>query len=741
MKNRWLFGGLFLLMGILFPVIVTAASSDETRLVAQIQAATTNAKRFDYLLRLGKIFQQTSLQKADSINDQLLSLGKVTNNDNRVKAKIYTLQLTLLRGDRAKYFLQINRLQTELKQVKQVAIQVAILHLLAEYHISIRSYNQADAYLKEARLLANKLNNHALIADNLRLYSLFFMEKNDKSRALNEVDVAIDFARKTGDKSLLATCINTQSKIYYYFGQIEFSVSKNFGALQLAKEAGDLPKLANFQREIGEAQFGLMNYQDATNYFNQSKEAAEQFKDDHLVGLALSNLGMVSFAKKETNRAIAILQLAVQILQRFNDPDGLGRAHINLGNIYLFSADYNEALKLYNQALVYFESAGNRVQIAAVYHLIGNVFEKQGKFANALTYLKRSVAIRMQFGFLGSVYPTYRSMADVYYKTGNLYDAYRYLALYSNYSDSSKAVEVSTKIAEISELYRSEQRERLIEMQSDSINIQRKDSELTTAQLQNTRLRNIFQFYIIIGFVLLVFLGGIIVYSRWKQREIKQLQKEAEMNQVLLRSQMNPHFVFNAMSVIQSYIYENDTKNSSKFLVNFSKLMRLILENSSKEFIALTTEIDILNKYLETQQLRFGDRFHYSIDVPSFLLDNEAIIPPMITQPFIENAIEHGQLHTVENGFIHVSFAITDNLLQIIIEDNGVGRKLSEKNKKSKEHKSMAMKITQERINNLNAKFKTQGKLLITDFDAVEQTGTIVTIYIPYKTTADHALS
>jgi LytS/YehU family sensor histidine kinase len=113
----------------------------------------------------------------------------------------------------------------------------------------------------------------------------------------------------------------------------------------------------------------------------------------------------------------------------------------------------------------------------------------------------------------------------------------------------------------------------------------------------------------------------------------------------------------------------------------------------------------------------------------------------MITQPFIENAIEHGQLHTVENGFIHVSFTTTGNLLRIIIEDNGVGRNVSEKNKKSKEHKSMAMKITQERINNLNAKFKTQGKLLITDFDAVKQTGTIVTIYIPYKTTADHALT
>lgn len=741
MKNGWIISGLFLLFGIVLPTVSYAAISDQTRLIAQLQTVENDAKRFDLLLRLGKIFQQTDLEKTDSLRSNILGLGKQIDYDSRIKASIFDIQYSLLKGDRAKYFAQINRLQPALKQVKQLATKIAVLHLLAEYHISIRSYNQADSYLKEARIGANKLKSNALIAENLRLYSLFFMEKNDKSRALNEVDVAIEFARKTADKSLLATCINMQSKIYYYFGQIEFSVSKNFGALQLAKEAKDLPKLANYQREIGEAQFGLMNYQDATNYFNQSKEAAEEFHDDHLVGLALSNLAMVSFAKKETNRAIAILQFAVQLLQRFNDPEGLGRAHINLGNIYVFSGDYNEALKLYNQALVYFESAGNRVQIASVYHLIGNVFEKQGKYANALTYLNRSVAIRTQFGFQGSVYPTYRSMADVYFKTRNLNEAYRYLALYSNYSDSSKAVEVSTKIAEISELYRSEQRERLIEMQSDSINIQRKDSALTNAQLQNTRLKNIFQFYIIIGIVLLVFLGGIIVYSRWKQREIKQLQKEAEMNQVLLRSQMNPHFVFNAMSVIQSYIYENDTKNSSKFLVNFSKLMRLILENSSKEFIAITTEIDILNKYLETQQLRFGDRFHYSIDTPSFLVDNEAIIPPMITQPFIENAIEHGQLHMVENGFIHVSFAVEGNLLRIIIEDNGIGRKVSEKNKKSKEHKSMAMNITQERINNLNAKFKTQGKLVITDFDTVEETGTIVTIYIPYKTTADHTIT
>jgi sensor histidine kinase YesM len=95
------------------------------------------------------------------------------------------------------------------------------------------------------------------------------------------------------------------------------------------------------------------------------------------------------------------------------------------------------------------------------------------------------------------------------------------------------------------------------------------------------------------------------------------------------------------MSVIQSYIYENDTVNSSKFLVNFSRLMRLILENSPKEFIPIETEVEILQKYLETQTLRFEDRFSYSIILSDEIDKERAVIPPMITQPFIENAIEH----------------------------------------------------------------------------------------------------
>ena len=132
------------------------------------------------------------------------------------------------------------------------------------------------------------------------------------------------------------------------------------------------------------------------------------------------------------------------------------------------------------------------------------------------------------------------------------------------------------------------------------------------------------------------------------------------------------------------------------------------------------------------QKLRFQDRFDFDVHADELLFEESAIIPPMITQPFIENAIEHGQLHTVEGGFIHVSFTKENDMLQISIIDNGIGRKGSKANKKSSAHKSMAMDITSQRIENLNKKYKTEGSLLVEDYDKELETGTKVLISLPY---------
>lgn len=704
-----------------------AANGDEAALKRAYQKEKDPTKRYYFQLELGHYYLRNDVEKADSIRSNLLASSRQEDDSARFQALLFDLHIEQLHGNQSAYYTKIIELTPFLNRLKSTGSKVTVYHLLAEYHISLREFPQAEVYLEEASKLAKKTRNYEYIGENNKLYAQLEQERNNKTRALNYVDQAIAYARRSPNKSLLAACVNTQAKIYGYFGQVELSVSKNLIALQLAKEANDFPKVVDYELEIGESQIMIYNYREAQKFFSQALETADRIHDDHLVGLALTNLGMVHLADKNYAQAIGELNKSINILEEFNDLDGLGKAHMLLGNVFREKERYNEALRYYNQALVYFESSANRAEIASVYHLVGTVFEKQKKYANALNYLKRSVEIRSQFGYKGAIYPSYRAIAEVYKKTGDIKQAFYYLELYSNYMDSSKVIEVGTKIAEISELYRAEQRERLIAVQRDSIELQNKQKE-------NAELRSIFQTYVIIGFLLLLVFGAIILYSRWKQREIKQQQKEAEMNQVLLRSQMNPHFVFNAMSVIQSYIYENDIKNSTKFLVNFSKLMRLILENSSKEFIPLSTEIDILNKYLETQKLRFVDRFEYQVNVADDLLELGVVIPPMITQPFIENALEHGQLHTIEGGFIHVDISKDNELLHIVITDNGVGRKGSEQNKKSKAHKSMAMKITQDRIDNLSYKYRIQGRMEIDDYDRDLQIGTLVNIYLPFKT-------
>jgi LytS/YehU family sensor histidine kinase len=157
----------------------------------------------------------------------------------------------------------------------------------------------------------------------------------------------------------------------------------------------------------------------------------------------------------------------------------------------------------------------------------------------------------------------------------------------------------------------------------------------------------------------------------------------------------------------------------------------LILENSPKEFITIDIEKEILSKYLTTQKLRFEDRFNFVIDIDEELLFKRALIPPMITQPFIENSIEHGQLHTIERGVIKIHMKEDGGMLTIEITDNGVGRTKAGKIKKNKTHKSMAIDITRERIEIMNKKYKGKGSLTIEDLDLTHKTGTRVIICLP----------
>jgi len=226
--------------------------------------------------------------------------------------------------------------------------------------------------------------------------------------------------------------------------------------------------------------------------------------------------------------------------------------------------------------------------------------------------------------------------------------------------------------------------------------------------------------------VVVVLLLGILAFVLYRRKQLKYEKQQAELKQKLLRSQMNPHFMFNTLNAINQYIQTNKGLEASDYLAQYAKLMRQILENSAVEFVSLETEIEFLGNYLAMQQLRFEKSFTYTIEVDNSIDAEQFEIPPMIAQPFIENAIEHG-VRGMTDGKIRVHFSFENNTLTLTVADNGKGFQTTTQNVN---HKSFALDITRER---LNIAGNNTEKLSIASPDPQTGKGTLVTIDIPFK--------
>ncbi|MGM0406528.1 MAG: two-component regulator propeller domain-containing protein [Bacteroidota bacterium] len=226
---------------------------------------------------------------------------------------------------------------------------------------------------------------------------------------------------------------------------------------------------------------------------------------------------------------------------------------------------------------------------------------------------------------------------------------------------------------------------------------------------------------------------GWILYLRF--RKYRAEKENAQLEQKLLRSQMNPHFIFNALFSIQSFIYAQQNEEADRFLTKFSRLLRLILENSRESLITVESEIQTIGNYLDLQKLRFDEKFQFKIIVDPKINKEEIMIPPMLAQPFIENAIEHGFYKKDKKYNLNIGIWLVEKNIIYTIEDNGIGIDKSKKLNKtsSKGHKSLGMKITNERILNLKKITKQNIKIQVIDLEGEGKSGTRVVFTIPVK--------
>jgi len=243
---------------------------------------------------------------------------------------------------------------------------------------------------------------------------------------------------------------------------------------------------------------------------------------------------------------------------------------------------------------------------------------------------------------------------------------------------------------------------------------------------------------------------GLILYYRRqlrfreseKNKQLLILQEEKEMVNLKLenlRSQMNPHFVFNALNSIQEYILKNQREKAGDYLGKFADLIRTYLDHSVKGRITLQEEIDSLNMYLELEQLRFEERLQFIISMDMRIKTDLILIPTMLIQPYVENALKHGLLHIEGERILTIKFTqdLEKHCIICTVDDNGIGREKSKEiqSKRIKLHKSFATKATDDRISLLNYVLEKEASIETIDkFNGDKATGTLVTIKIPYTT-------
>jgi uncharacterized membrane-anchored protein YhcB (DUF1043 family) len=221
---------------------------------------------------------------------------------------------------------------------------------------------------------------------------------------------------------------------------------------------------------------------------------------------------------------------------------------------------------------------------------------------------------------------------------------------------------------------------------------------------------------------------------RKQKAELDNISRQlTEMQLAALRSQMNPHFIFNALNSIKKFVLTNEAENADKYLGKFSKLIRSILDNSQERDISLQKEIETLKLYLELEKLRFGDKLNYRVHVDPMLQEGCVHIPGMIVQPFVENAVFHGIMHKESAGNILISFYDHDSYLEINVIDDGVGRKVSaELNCQTKKHVSLGIKMTEKRLAALKSESDVPSGIEIFDLqDDGVASGTFVKILVP----------
>lgn len=536
-------------------------------------------------------------------------------------------------------------------------------------------YSKTEDYYNRARNLYVKLNNKDKIASIDRELAKIKEAQNNIPEAINLYNSAASLSRNKNQKELNITDAN----------RLNFSSNPQAQAIQI-------------QRKLD-----ILN-EENSYYFQDNAEV----KEDQ--ALAYRQMAQVNIQMDNREEAINQLSNALDVVK--DSPEEAIAIKQEIADTYAAGNQVEKALEINKELVQEARKANNpQIEISQLQNLSTNYFDAN-KTQEGIKALQQAYDLAVGEGRTLDAKNILTQLVDQYNKSKNTKKS---LETYAGFIDKLEGL-VKNDSTLIDEKFFEVQEARILQLEKERI-------------LQNELIAKTSAFnYILLGFIILIMISLVLIARALFS--IKKKNKKIALQS--LRREMNPHFIFNSLNSVNQFIAQNNELEANKYLSSYSKLMRNIMENSNKDFIPLSVEMEQMKEYLDLEHLRFNDKFNYKINIDETLDPDSIYIPNMLIQPQLENAVWHGLRYKEDMGQLTLSVKNEGNKLSIIIEDNGIGRQKSQelKTKHQREHKSRGLTNTQERISLLNSLYHAYISIKIID-KKEPQTGVIVILQFP----------
>jgi two-component system LytT family sensor kinase len=571
------------------------------------------------------------------------------------------------------------------KDLKNDELHIDALIRLGSTFFALRDITQSGVYFQLAEDMARSIGYTKGELHAMQNKALYYVHSKRLNEAYNILQHTIPAIKTLGQMDWY---FDGLSYLYMYYSEVD--IAKGMELAQNAIEEAREQKLAEpeaiFLHCLGDSADKAKLWDDAIKYFGESVPILEQMGQDiPLIG-ALQRLGSLHNKSGHLNEAALYYNRAIKLAEKIGDNSLLAYTLSTCSEIIALQGDMAKAMEYAERGVELTTLTGADREIGHAYFYLGRVYLTCNRPLDAIDAIQKSYELRKNSLKPNGLLTTYSTLHKAYNKAGLYKEAY----------------ETLTKYMDLRMQMLSEERAKLTNELHAKYETERKEAEL-------------------------------------KELKIKQQQSELEKTESELKAikaQMNPHFIFNALNSIQEMFFIGDKRLANEHLGQFSQLTRQILKASGKQYVSLTEEVDMLDKYLSLEGLRFETGFSYNIHCNIDEAD-DLLIPPMLLQPYIENAIRHGLLHKKGNKNIDVLFQFKpiEKQLVCVITDNGVGRKASAEINKNRSslHQSFSTSANSKRLELLNQNLDKQIGVVYNDLENenFQSIGTQVTITIP----------